>query len=168
LLPSKLKVISRIVVLGAGLLAASRPADSDPRPAGLVIEDSDPRLIRIQRYFRERNCPAHELAADFVLAADRHDLDWRLLPSICMIESTGGKVALNNNMFGWNSGRTRFSSLREGLYVVAERLGNARWYREKPLDRLLRTYNPVPGYPRRVIAVMRTLGPAQMTPAISH
>jgi hypothetical protein len=162
LLPSTRKVILRSAALAAGLLAFIGPAVPDSRPAGAAIEPSDPRQIRIRQYFRERNCPAHELAEDFILAADEHDLDWRLLPSICMVETTGGKAAVHNNMFGWNCGRARFNSPREGLYVVAERLANARWYRQKPLDRLLRTYNPVPGYSRRVLMVMRTLGPAQI------
>lgn len=162
---SKLKMICRFATLGVGVLALTQPADSDLRTPDPVVENSDPRLARIQRYFQQRDCPAHELAVDFILASDRHDLDWRLLPSICMVESTGGKAFINNNMFGWDNGRTRFSSLREGIYVVAERLSNAEWYREKPLDQLLRTYNPVPGYPRRVKAVMRALGPADLYPA---
>ena len=53
---------------------------------------------------------------------------------------------MNNNMFGWDNCRVRFTSLRDGIYVVAERLANSDYYREKSLDGVLHTYNPVPGY----------------------
>ena len=157
------KVISRGVVLAAGLLALPGAADPDPRPAEVVSSQTDPRLIRIQQYFGEKDCPAREFAADFIVAADSLDLDWRLLPSISMIESTGGKAQRNNNMFGWDNCNIRFSSTRAGIYAVAEHLANSPLYREKDLDDVLWTYNPRPDYAHRVKAVMRELGPVNLT-----
>ena len=156
------KVISRGVVLAAGLLALPGAADPDLRPAEVAAPQTDPRLARIQQYFAERDCPAKEFAADFIVAADRLDLDWRLLPSISMIESTGGKAQRNNNMFGWDNCNVRFSSTRAGIYEVADRLANSSLYKQKDLDEVLWTYNPIPGYAHRVKAVMRELGPANL------
>ena len=156
------KVISRGVVLAAGLLALPEAADPDPRPAEVASPQMDQRLMRIQQYFGEKDCPAKQFAADFIVAADRQDLDWRLLPSISMIESTGGKTQRNNNMFGWANCRIRFSSTRAGIYVVADHLANASQYKEKDLDDVLWTYNPRPGYARKVKAVMQELGPANL------
>ena len=50
--------ISRGLVLFAGLLAGSTAADPDERPADLV-EQSDPRMLRVKQFFLDRDCPAH-------------------------------------------------------------------------------------------------------------
>lgn len=159
------KAISRGLVLVAGLLAAQGTADPDPRPSEMTAVPTDPRLLRIKQYFIERDCPAHVYAEDFVVAADQHDLDWRLLPSLSMIESTGGKVTRNNNMFGWDNCDTRFRSTREGIYKVAARLGKSHLYRNKDVDEMLKTYNPRTEYKEKVKLVMAQLGPANLAPA---
>jgi hypothetical protein len=120
--------------------------------------DRDPRLRRLQEFFGQRDCPLREAAADFLIAADRNDLDWRLLPSISIVESSGGKDYRNNNVFGWDSCRESFSSVREGIHFVAAQLANSKKYKDKTLDNKLSTYNPFPDYPRRVKAVMHELG----------
>ena len=122
----------------------------------------DPRLERLQAFFAQRECPLREVAADFLVAADRNDLDWRLLPSISIIESSGGKDYRKNNVFGWDSCRAGFTSVREGIDFVAAQLANSKQYRDKNLDDKLSTYNPLPDYPARVKAVMRKLGPEGM------
>lgn len=155
------KTISKGFVLVAGLLAAAGVADSDPRPTDKDYR-CDPRLVRLRQFFQERDCPAQRLAADFIAASDMHQLDWRLLPSLSLVESTGGKYQKNNNMFGWENSNYRFRNMKEGVYVVASHLRNDRLYRHKSLDSVLRTYNPNAGYSTRVRAVMNQLGP---TPA---
>lgn len=159
------KAISRGLVLAAGLLATHGVADPDCLPASPGPAHADARMIRIKRYFLERDCPAHVYAADFVQAADRNDLDWRLLPSISMVESTGGKLAPNNNMFGWDNCDIRFTSNREGIYAVAARLKTSPYYRNKSLDGILKTYNPRSEYAAAVKAVMAQLGPQYLVPA---
>jgi hypothetical protein len=157
------KAISRGLVLVAGLLAVQGTADPGSRLPE-VATPTDPRLLRIKQYFLERDCPAHVYAEDFVTAADQNNLDWRLLPSLSMVESTGGKASRNNNMFGWDNGDTRFRTSREGIYRVASRLNRSHLYRNKNLDGLLRTYNPRPEYRTAVMAVMEQLGPLDLVP----
>lgn len=148
-----------VVGLMAGPFVASSPA-----PTGAIAAaPKDPRLIRLERYFDEKQCPVKSLARDFVEAADQHKLDWRLLPSIAVVESGAGKDYRNNNIFGWRNGSHRFRSVRESIHTVAERLANSQYYRDKKLDDLLITYNPIPGYPERVKFVMDDLGPARAT-----
>lgn len=159
------KAISRGLVLVAGLLATHGVADPGSLPTGLNSSQTDPRTIRIKQYFLERDCPAHVYAADFVQAAEQNELDWRLLPSISMVESTGGKLAPNNNMFGWDNCDERFSSNREGIYRVASRLKRSPFYRGKQIDGILKTYNPRKEYAGAVKAVMSQLGPAELAPA---
>lgn len=147
----------------AGLLAGTTAADPDALPADMVVR-ADPRMLRVKQFFLDRDCPAHVYADDFIQAADQNDLDWRLLPSLSFIESTGGKEARNNNMFGWDSCKRRFRSTREGIYTVASLLGSSRIYRNKNVDEKLRRYNPRREYSIAVKRVMRKLGPAELVP----
>lgn len=110
----------------------------------------DPRLARLTYFLEANKSPVSDLAVDFIAAADRHGLDWRLLPAIAMVESGAGVAHARNNIFGWNSAKTGFKSVREGIYVVAGRLAKSRIYREKDLDGVLRTYNRNSGYSGRV------------------
>lgn len=113
-------------------------------------------------FFQARGCPAATLAEDFLIASDRHALDWRLLPGICFIETTGGKSLSNHNLnlFGWGSGKRRFMSARSGIHTVAQQLAKSKLYRGKNLASVLGTYNRHPRYAARVQAVMRLIGPA--------
>ena len=120
---------------------------------------TDPRLVQLREFFANSGCPVEELAEDFLIEADEHDLDWRLLPSIAIVESGGGKQSRNNNVFGWDSGNTSFQSVQAGIHHVASRLAISDLYRDKDVDDILRTYNPRPGYIRRVKSVMARLSP---------
>jgi hypothetical protein len=96
-------------------------------------------------------------AADLVAAADQNHLDWRLLPSLALVESSGGKVFVNNNVFGWDSCRQKFPSIQAGIHAVAERLANSPYYRGKSLEGKLRAYNQNPHYVATVKKVMSQL-----------
>lgn len=122
---------------------------------------NDPRLERIRTFFARLDCPAWKYAATFLEAADDYALDWRLLPSLSYIESTGGKAARNNNMFGWNSGRARFSTPRAAIHIIGFNLAHSERYRDKDLDALLTTYNPNAEYAAKVKSVMRRIAPSE-------
>ena len=117
----------------------------------------DARLKSLQKFFGKGNCPAKQYSEVFLEAADAYDLDWRLLPSISFIESTGGKAAKNNNLFGWDSGRAGFSSPAAGIQTVGYRLAYSELYRDKDVDEILATYNPDAEYATRVKFVMRQI-----------
>jgi hypothetical protein len=121
----------------------------------------DPRLQLLRNFFVRFECPALQYSEHFIGAADDYDLDWRLLPSISYVESTGGKWARNNNFFGWDSGHAEFSSPAAGIYAVGYRLSKSNLYRGKNLDRVLATYNPNVKYGRLVKSVMRQISPAE-------
>ncbi len=144
-------------LLFACLLASPAIVSSKQYYAGVTVDQNDPRLHRLKQFFAERDCPLRDAAADFLVAADQNALDWRLLPSISIIESSGGKDYRNNNVFGWDSCRESFSSVREGIHFVANKLAKSERYKNKSLDRKLLTYNPNPEYPMKVKAVMRAL-----------
>ncbi|MGH9674637.1 MAG: hypothetical protein ACRD44_15770 [Bryobacteraceae bacterium] len=119
----------------------------------------DPRIHRLRSLFEKTKAPAKEYAVEFLLAADHHDLDWRLLPSIAMVETGAGKYAHNNNILGWGNGRIDFPSEEAGIHRVAERLANSKLYRDKDLSGILRTYNSGQQYPRAIRTFMNSLGP---------
>lgn len=123
---------------------------------------SDPRIVLLEQFFADRDCPVQRYAEDFVRAADTHDLDWRLLPGIAFVESGGGKAFKNNNVFGWANAEKRFASIRTGIYIVAERLNNSRLYKDKNTHGILRTYNEDKAYSAKVLRVMRLIGPERL------
>jgi len=147
-------------LLAVGLLATPVSFSIQQPSKATHSEPDDPRLKLIWQYFADRDCPLRDSAADFVAAADQNELDWRLLPSISMIESSGGKDYRNNNVFGWDSCREPFSSVQAGIHFVASRLGKSKLYKDKNVDQKLSTYNPQPDYAHRVKAVMQALGQA--------
>ena len=152
-------------LLAVGLLAAPVTVSMQPPSPTVHIEPVDPRLGLLWQYFADRNCPLRDSAADFLIAADQNELDWRLLPSISMIESSGGKDYRNNNVFGWDSCRESFSSIQAGIHFVASKLAKSKMYKGKNVDQKLSTYNPQPDYLPRVKAVMRALGSANQSNA---
>ena len=121
--------------------------------------ESDPRTVRLKKFFSRLHCPVAYLADDFVHAADDNQLDWRLLPSISVVESGGGKAYRNNNIFGWNNGAQAFPTLRAGLNQVAFKLGRSPLYQGKDSVGKLRLYNPDENYVDTVVMVMRRISP---------
>ncbi len=159
-----MKAVSTGLVVFAGLLAAplANPAD---RVATLP---KDPRLVRLQQYLEDNACPAHRFAQDFIVAADSNALDWRLLPSIAIIESGGGRAYRNNNILGWGNGNLRFTSIRAGIQEVARVLATAPRYRDKSVDEILRAFNPEHAdYVFRVKAVMRQIARSEIASAFN-
>ncbi len=146
----------RDILLVAGLIAMPGSfslSQFQPNPS---VDRKDPRLSRLEQFFADRGCPLREAAVDFLIAADQNHLDWRLLPSISMIESSGGKIFKNNNVFGWDSNQS-FPSVRAGIHFVASKLAKSKLYRGKDVNEKLQVYNPLPGYVARVKAVMQAL-----------
>jgi len=120
---------------------------------------NDPRVTILHGFLKKLACPVAPMAEDFVRVADQNHLDWRLLPSIAVIESGGGKAYKNNNIFGWNKGDQVFASIRSGLELVADRLAHSPLYRWHDSLGKLRIYNENEAYPGWVIAVMNRISP---------
>jgi len=152
------KLLSGGLVVFAGIVSLPQrvsPYQWHRTPAPDYRED--PRLETLRQFFQKADCPALEYAGAFLEAADVYDLDWRLLPSISFVESTGGKVAPNNNMFGWDSGRAQFASPTAGIHKVGYQLSHSELYRHKDVDGILATYNPNADYAVKVKWVMRRI-----------
>ena len=156
------KLISIRIMAFAGIV--SLPMAVSPRMGQSIPSAdyrNDPRLERLRTFFAKLDCPAWKDAASFLEAADDYALDWRLLPSLSYVESTGGKAARHNNLFGWNSGRAQFSSLSAAVHMIGYHLATSERYRNKDLDALLETDNPHSEYPSKVKSVMRRIAPTE-------
>ena len=132
-----------------------------PPPAPGPVPKPDPRTARLRQFLKSLHCPVSSMAEDFIHAADDNHLDWRLLPSIAVIESGGGKAYRSNNIFGWDQGLMSFPSIRAGLHLVAFKLGRAPLYRNLDVLGKLHYYNPDESYPGKVLAVMNRISPVE-------
>ncbi len=130
-----------------------------------VVSTEDVRKDRaeaIDRYFEERSMPLRGTGMTFVLVAEKYGLDWRLLPSIAIRESSGGKAACGYNPFGWGSCKLHnFHSYEEAIEALGKNLGGAnkntaRYYANNSTFEKLYYYNGtvVPTYPNEVLAIM--------------
>jgi hypothetical protein len=152
----------------AGSAPTLKAAPTRVSSAANVIAKPDARTERLKRFFATLHCPISYLAADFVRAADENALDWRLLPSISVIESGGGKAYKNNNIFGWANGEYLFSTLKAGIHEVAYKLGRSPLYRNRDVEGKLHLYNPNEEYATNVITVMNRISPVVHLQKVSH
>jgi hypothetical protein len=164
----RLMIIAGLVALPITMrlerVAKAEAVPARPAPPAAPLEPApatkpDPRPALLRTFFTKLQCPVAYLAQDFVEAADDNQLDWRLLPSIAVIESGGGKAARNNNIFGWNNGNQLFPTLRAGINQVAFKLGKSALYRDRDSAGKLRIYNPDENYVHTVMDVMNRISP---------
>jgi len=141
--------------------AVKRPAVVSAKPA-----KPDSRTVQLANFLARLHCPVANMAEDFVHAADDNLLDWRLLPSIAVIESGGGKAYKGNNIFGWDQGEQVFPTIRAGLNEVAYKLGRSPLYRHQDSLGKLLLYNPDDSYADSVLNVMKRINPADPRPTI--
>jgi hypothetical protein len=152
-LPSGLIIVAGVL----GIAAATTHAEQD---VTRIRKKFDLRESILRRFFKEYHCPAEHYAGVFVAEADAYDLDWRLLPSLSIVESGGGKYAKGNNLFGWANGKSTFDSISEAVHHVAFTLSLGKAYRGKNLEAKLWTYNHRDSYKTAVIGVMKKIYPS--------
>jgi len=93
----------------------------------------DKRAQIIKEYLAKHNSPLENSAQDFVDAADKHGLDWKLVVSISGVESTfgkripGGHDPLYTSYNGWGWGVygdnvLKFKSWKEAINTISKGL----------------------------------------------
>ncbi len=148
---------SGIVVCAGVLGMASAAAQVDQHDLTKNRRKFDLREGVLRKFFSRNHAPAEEYAPVFLAEADAHRLDWRLLPSLSMLESGGGKHAPGYNLFGWANGTRAFGSISEAIHLVASALDLGKSYRGKTLDGKLLAYNHRLEYRDMVTSMMRQI-----------
>jgi len=124
--------------------AASACLKSNSLPE--TFEGEDKRALKLEKFLNSYNSPFGEEEVEaFLSAADKNQLDWRLLPAISGIESTFGRFLPfeSYNPFGWGiygNNVRGFSSYEESIDTVAQ--GIAQNYPYEDINRLASKYCP--------------------------
>ena len=84
----------------------------------------DTRPQRLASFLESMKSPLAPYAQAFVEAADRHQIDWRLLAAIAGVESTFGQYMITDtyNAYGWGGGTIRFKSWEDSIDQVSKAL----------------------------------------------
>ncbi len=149
-------------------LFALNQAEDEEKEKELILSK---KAEIIDNYYKTRNMPLYGYGRKMVEEAEKNDLDWRLIPAISVIETTGGRhlcknPKAGNNPFGWGSCRIGFKSFDEAIEKIALNLGGnnpktAHHYDGKTTLEIINKYNPpsiVPDYSKKIFKVMNTLG----------
>lgn len=145
----------------AGFLGAATATMHGDQDVTKNEKKFDLRETILRTFLKTKHCPDQEYAELFVSEADAYGLDWRLLPSLALVESGGGRAARGNNLFGWANGKSTFNSIGDAIHTVASTLAHGKAYRGKDLHAKLATYNHGTNYPAMVLEIMRQISPGQ-------
>lgn len=157
---------TQVFAQGVQAPASEQPLSLLAMVEPVAIEEEvviDNRVAKIEAYYNRHDLPLAAYAQEFVDAADTYDIDWRLLPAIGFIESTGGKFSCQTatySPFGWGSCTINFDSYEHAIDVVSMNLGGhnpntAYFYKDKSLKEVLYAYNSViPTYRQKILREM--------------
>ena len=147
------------LMIFAGVLGIAATTTNAGQDVTKIRKKFDLREAILRKFFRENHYPVEPFSGLFVTEADAHGLDWRLLPSLSIVESGGGKYARGYNLFGWANGQTTFDSIADAVHHVAAALALGKSYRGKDLEAKLLAYNPRADYKSLVTGVMKKIYP---------
>ncbi len=106
---------------------STMPATQQEKPvlayAHVEAKPVDKRAEILQAYLAKYDSPMQYQAQSFIDAADKNNLDWKLLPAIAGVESTFGKfIPGGYNAWGWGvygNQAIYFDSWDDGINTVA-------------------------------------------------
>lgn len=104
-----------------------------PKDILFEAQKLDQRGAVLQSYLEQFNSPLQHHASDFIEAADKYNLDWKLVAAIAGVESTFGKFVpggqevkyTSYNAWGWGVYGTQaiyFKSWKDGIFTVSKGL----------------------------------------------
>lgn len=142
---------------------AGAPIASAQEVKALQVEEIDPRYEQLNKFFDKYKCPEPRYTKEYVEIADKYEIDYRLLPSISLKESTCGKHVPYKceNHWGWliyGKNRRCFESVPAGIEEVLKNFGtNPKWM--GTVDKILYRYNGSVEklYPSRVKNIMEQI-----------
>lgn len=98
--------------------------DESIASAEAPVNAVDERVQKLQGYLRAHTSPFADNAQDFVTAADKYGLDWKLLPAISGVESGFGHAYVGGtyNAWGWGGGYLHFASWTDAIFTISQAL----------------------------------------------
>ncbi|MBN1618367.1 glucosaminidase domain-containing protein [Candidatus Dojkabacteria bacterium] len=106
----------------------------------IQMRERSAKAERIRNFYARWNSPMAAYAEYIVEIADQYGIDWRLIPAISIVESSGGtKCFKSYNAFGW--GQMSFNNFEESIYTVTR--GIAQGYGTSDPYAIAPKYNPV-------------------------
>lgn len=104
------------------------------------LSERSNRIARVRDFYARWNAPLGAHAETIVDAAERWGIDWRLVPAISIVESSGGRYCFRPyNAYGW--GKAGYSSFDESIEAVTRGLSTG--YRTSNPHAIGPKYNPV-------------------------
>lgn len=104
------------------------------------LSEHKDKVERVRAFYARWNAPMADHADYIVTVSEQFGLDWRLIPSISIVESSGGKFCFKPyNFAGW--GKMGFNNFEEAIYTVAA--GLASGYRTSNPYAIAPKYNTV-------------------------
>ena len=115
-------ILTILVTFGVNQGSVVKTTPAKPEVTKVEAKQLDPRAKVLANYFASKNSPFEYQAQDFVDAADKYGLDWKLVPAISGVESTFGKAAYGYNAWGWGiygDQALGFNSWKDGIETVS-------------------------------------------------
>jgi len=159
-------LVQKVNIEANGSLALNQAMNSE---ADLNAQILKAQAEAIDAYFRAYDMPLEGMGMKMAEEAEKNGLDYRLIPAIAVIESTGGKFACKNtshSFLGWGSCKISFNSDEQAIEIVAWNLGGNnpntdQHYAGKGTKAILQKYNPpyvASRYAQKVMRVMDNIG----------
>lgn len=134
-----------IVLLESSMLRGRiRHAALARRLAQEIWFDGDQTVVtvhQLQRFLSKQASPMADHSGAIIGAANRHGIDPRLIVAIAGVESTFGRNCGGFNAWGWNNGKTRWSSWEHSIEAFA-RLFSQNYPMHHNVKRMAPRYNP--------------------------
>ena len=153
-----------VMLFGFATVAAAPPPTAEEL-AGLQMPPPDPRYQSLEQFFQKFKCPEPVNVKEYIEAADKYALDYRLLPAISIQESTCGihvphwcpKGKLSNNLWGF---RTQcYDNVPAAIDSVLSQIKTTSPFAGNTIKKILWYYNGTvnPSYPGQVMGLMNQI-----------
>ena len=97
-----------------------------------IIVVSEKKVKKLKVFFEKHSSLLASHSGILVYCASKYGFDYRLLPSILMVESSGCKnfIRSTNNCFGWSHGTYRFASIQDSIVKVSKWIATAPQFKK--------------------------------------